>query len=114
MRQVINIQHWLDEHGEPARPVRRRALRVARLIEYGGPLAVGHAQSTLVECSQRIARKPCEGLLWVVKQDEHTLEAFCDVCQRENLLITGWESTAWADGPVPAMPPDDVDLPLLN
>ena len=34
----VDIRHWLDEYGEPAQHVRRKALWIARMIEYGGPL----------------------------------------------------------------------------
>lgn len=46
-RQVaaLNIRHWLDEHGTPAEPVRRKALWVARMIEYGGPLEIGEREA---------------------------------------------------------------------
>ena len=116
MTHVINIQHWLDENGEPARPVRKQALRVARLIEYGGPLEVGHTRLTLVECTRRVDRRPCEGLLWVVKKDAATIEASCESCGREHLLISGWEFTEWADGPMEPLTPEDLAaaLPPLN
>lgn len=114
MTDVINIQHWLDENGDPAPPLRRRVLRVARLIEYGGPLEVGHARATLVECGRRVSRRACEGLLWVVKKDAGTIEAFCVECRREHMLISGWEITEWADGPMEPLPPEDAERPLLN
>jgi hypothetical protein len=112
MTYVINIQHWLDESGAPVPQVRKQALRVARLIEYGGPLEVGHVRGTLVECTRRVERKPCTGLLWVAKKDAATLEAFCEVCRREHLLISGWEDTAWADGPMEPLTPEDLEAPL--
>lgn len=116
MTHVINIQHWLDENGAPARAVRKQALRVARLIEYGGPLEIGHARATLVECTRRVQRRPCEGLLWVVKRDAGTIEARCESCHREHLLISGWETTEWADGPMEPLTPEDLAAPrpLLN
>jgi hypothetical protein len=114
MTYVINIQHWLDEHGAPARAVRKQALRVARLIEYGGQLEVGHARETLVECSRRVNRRACDGLLWVVKADAQTIEAYCPICRRERLLISGWEETVWADGPMEPLPPITDELPLPN
>jgi hypothetical protein len=109
MTHGINIQHWLDEHGQPAAAVRRGALRVARLIEYGGPLEVGQIRATLVECSRRVKRRACSGLLWVGKLDTGTIEAYCLGCQREHLLISGWEETEWADGP---MEPVRTDEPM--
>jgi hypothetical protein len=112
MTHVINIQHWLDENGAPARAVRKQALRVARLIEYGGPLEIGHARATLVECTRRVERRPCEGLLWVVKKDAGTIEAFCESCRREHLLISGWEDTEWADGQMEPLTPEDLQAPL--
>lgn len=116
MTQVINIQHWLDESGAPARAVRKQALRVARLIEYGGPLEIGYARATLVECTRRVERRPCEGLLWVMKKDAGTIEACCESCRRERLLISGWEVTEWADGPMAPLTPEELTapLPLLN
>jgi len=114
MTHVIDIRHWLDEDGFPARPVRKQALRVARLIEYGGPLEIGHTRATLVECSRRGDRRPCEGLLWVVKADARTIEAFCAMCRREHLLISGWEDTEWADGPMEPLPPGTDERPPVN
>ena len=110
MALVIDIRHWLDEHGEPVPAVRRRALRVARLIEYGGPLAPRHTRPTLVECS----RRGCHGLLWVVKQPGGTIDALCPDCEREHLVIEGWESTCWAEGPLPALPVGESDPSLPN
>lgn len=109
MAQVINIQHWLDENGAPARPVRRQALRIARLIEYGGPLAVGYGRETLVECSRRVDRRRCEGLLWVAKATSGELVACCIVCRREALVISGWEDTDWAEGPMEPVSADDLE-----
>jgi hypothetical protein len=114
MTYVIDIRHWLDEHGDPAQPVRRQALRIARLIEYGGPLEVGHRRETLVECRCRPDRKPCQGLLWVVKSDPTTIEAYCIICRREHLVITGWEDTIWSDGPMEPVSPEDFEAPLPN
>ena len=111
MSHVINIQHWLDERGAPAAPVRRQARRVARLIEYAGPLEVGYTRATLVECSRRVDRRPCLGLLWVGKSNAATIEAFCLDCQREHLVISGWETTVWAAGPMEPLAPDDESAP---
>jgi hypothetical protein len=111
MTHVIDLRHWLDEHGNPAQPVRRQALRIARLVEYGGPLAIGYRRETLVECSRRVDRKPCQGLLWVARIDAATIDAFCLLCRREHLIISGWEDTIWADGPMEPVGPDDDCAP---
>lgn len=114
MTQVIDIQHWLDERGEPIPSLRRRVLRLARLIEYGGPLAVGQTRGAIVECSRRVNGRPCQGLLWVSKVDEQTLEVCCLDCRREHLLITGWEGTEWASGPMEPLGPEVPEAPLAN
>src|SRR5688500_1203085 len=100
MTCVVNIEDLLDEHGDPVPAIRRKALRFARLVEYGGPLEVGQARETLVECSRRPDRRPCPGLLWVQKRDPQAIEATCLICRDEHIVITGWESTIWADGPM--------------
>jgi hypothetical protein len=38
---IVDIRDWIDEHGMPVPALRRRVLRIARLIEYGGPLEKG-------------------------------------------------------------------------
>jgi hypothetical protein len=109
----VYIPHWLDENGHPAPTLRRRVLRIARLIEYGGPLEAGQLRETLVECSRRPMRQPCEGLLWVTKsKDRKTIEAFCQLCKDEQIYITGWELTDWAEGPME--PVSLEDMPKVN
>jgi hypothetical protein len=103
---VVNIRHWLNEHDEPAAPqLRRRVWRIARLIEYGGTLKPGETRLTLIECSRRPKRKPCEGLLWVTKTEDDYLYAWCPTCQDESLTISGWQDTLYADGPPEPLPP---------
>ena len=56
---VVDPRHWLMEDGDLPKTnlrLRRQALRVARLIDYGGPLAVGESREPLVECTKRPAR----------------------------------------------------------
>jgi hypothetical protein len=107
---VIDIRHWLDERtGElPEEPprLRRLALKVARLIEAGGPLKPGETRETLVECSRRPKREQCLGLLWVEKfaDEQQTIHAFCLVCRNEELYISGWQDTEWAEGPMEPAP----------
>ena len=114
MIHVIDIRHWLDEHDNPVPALRRKVLRIARLIESGGPLDLGHSRETLVECSRRVDRKACQGLLWVMKTGPTTIEASCMVCRREHMVITGWEHTIWADGPMDPLPPGDPPQRLMN
>src|SRR5215475_5301107 len=86
MALIVDIRHWLDEHGQLPSDnlvVRRRALRIAQLIEAGGPLAVGQLRETLIPCSLRPNRKPCLGLLWVEKVKDEHIYAYCLACERE-------------------------------
>ncbi len=106
----VDIRHWLDGD-EPAAPVRRKALWVARMIEYGGPLEPGFSRETLIECPQRPKRRPCSGLLWVAKQpDGVRIEAWCPKCEQLNVWISGWESTLWAEGPMEPIGPVSATL----
>lgn len=109
---VVNPWHWLTDDGEPPTDnlgLRRRVLRVARFIEYGGPLKPGQARETLVECTKRPGRKPCLGLMWVTKtpQDDQ-IYAWCPACENDEVLITDWQDTLWSDGPMEPVPPDDT------
>ncbi len=107
MVTVVNPWHWLNQDGSfpPAPRTRARILRVAQCIEYGGPLSRGFARETLVPCQRRPKRKPCLGLLWVLKQSDDAILAFCNACHQDEYLIYEWEDTLWADG---VMPPTDV------
>ncbi len=109
MTEVIDIQHWLDEDGFPVPALRKQVLRIARLIESGGPLRVLQSRETLVECRRRVQRRACEGLLWITKVDDGTLEAVCPNCLRERVVVRGWESTEWAMGP---SDPIDLSVPV--
>jgi hypothetical protein len=103
MALIVDIRHWLDERGELPQDnlrVRRQALRIAQLIEAGGPLDSGQIRETLVACSSRPNRKPCLGLLWIEKSQDERICAYCLVCQREEIFISGWQETRWARGPM--------------
>jgi hypothetical protein len=116
MALFVDIRHWLDERGElplDNLQVRRRALRIAQLIEAGGPLQTGQLRETLVACSSRPNRKACLGLLWVEKSQDERICAYCVVCKREEILISGWQDTIWANGPMePASP--EMLIPSQN
>ncbi len=109
MTQVINPWHWLNEDGsfhEHDARLRNKVIRVAQCIEYGGPLARGEARETLIACRRRPRGAACPGLLWVLKQVDDAILAFCSVCKSDEYLIYEWEGTLWANG---AMDPVQLD-----
>ena len=98
---VVNPHHWLaDDGGLPDDPkLRARVLRVAQFIEYGGTLLPAQGRQTLLACRKRPGRVPCTGLMFVLKQSDDALLAFCPVCSEDEYLIYEWEDTVWANGP---------------
>jgi hypothetical protein len=112
---IVDLRHWLDQNGDLPQDnlrLRRLALRVARFVEYGGPLNPGEGRETLVECSKRPRGKPCLGPLWVYKEDDGAIHATCPVCRRDETVVHGWEDTDWAEGPMPPVSLDDVTAPV--
>lgn len=54
--RIIDVIHWLDEHGQiPTDNLRfrRQVLRVAQFIEDGGPLQRAEFRETLIACRRR-------------------------------------------------------------
>jgi hypothetical protein len=105
MRRRVDLDawDWLEPGGViPRGPAerRRRALLVARCIEYGGRLEPGDWVSTLIACQRRPDGKRCRGLLEVGKEAGGALFARCLECGGEAARIRGWEDTPWAAGPV--------------
>ena len=102
MIKVIDATHFLVDGDLPPEesPVRREALAVARLIEYAGPLEHGESCVTLLECRRRPARARCGELLWVRKTTEDDIEAWCPRCREMLYVISNWQETLWADGPM--------------
>jgi hypothetical protein len=106
----VDINHWLDEHGEA--PIhnlrlRRNALRILRFIESGASLEPLTGRETLEECKRRPGRRQCLGLMWVVKRADERIEAFCPTCKEVEAVVSGWQETLWADGPMEAVPMTD-------
>jgi hypothetical protein len=110
---ITDIRHFLDERGElplDNLPRRRRALRLAQLVEAGGPLEPGQFRETLVPCTARPKRRPCPGLMWVEKVHDRRIFGWCPACNRHEILISGWELTAWAAGPMEPTTDDELGL----
>jgi hypothetical protein len=114
---VVDPWHWLNDDGSlPAEKpeLYRRALRVARFIEYGGTLQPGEGRETLVQCHKRPGRKRCPGLMWVTKTEGDGIVAFCMACKNDEMLIHNWQETEWADGMMEPSPPSPSPSDLLH
>ncbi len=101
---VVDPWDWLDKDGQfllDNPRLYRRTLRIARFIEYGGPL---QKNETLIECKRRPKGKPCIGLMWVDKTEDDGILAHCVVCKTEEALVHNWQETEWASGPMEAVP----------
>lgn len=105
---VVDPWHWLEPDGSlPTSRLRRQALRVARLIEYGADLEPGEFRPTLVECRRRPGGRPCSGFVVVGKLPDGEIESGCPVCGGVDTLIHNWEDTFWGLGfPPPLRAPD--------
>jgi len=109
---VMSLPDLLDDMGEiPTSPVRLRrlALRLARLVEAGGPLTVGQMRESLVECIRKPAKTPCPGFLRVTKLEDERIYACCPICGGDQFYISDWQGSLFADGPCP--PVSDADFP---
>ena len=105
---VVNPNDWLDENDGFPRDnlrLRRRIIRIAQFIEYGGTLHPGESRETLMECRRRPGRKPCLGLMWVFKDDQDSIIAHCPACEFDEAVIHDWQDTLWADGMMEPLPP---------
>ncbi|MGC3998056.1 MAG: hypothetical protein QM767_11425 [Anaeromyxobacter sp.] len=110
MTLIVDIRDWLDERGSlPLAPPRLRssALRIATFIEYGGTVPQLEGRETMVPCKQRPRRKPCLGLMWVMKRSDDRIQAFCMFCRNTEAIISGWQGTEWAEGPMEPAPMTD-------
>lgn len=107
MVRVLHAPHFLVGGDLPpfGSPSYRIALQVARFIEYGGPMAPGQLRETLISCPRRPNRQPCSGLFWVAKRDDGHLEVSCPRCRSLAYVISGWDETLWAGGPMTALDP---------
>jgi hypothetical protein len=104
---TVDPWHWLADDGgflydNPR--LHRRMLRIARFIEYGGPLEKNETRETLIECKRRPKGKACLGLMWVVKTEDDGIFAHCVACRNEEAFIHNWQETEWAHGMMEAVP----------
>ena len=114
MTLVVDPEHWMEDGDLPVSNlrIRRNMLRIAQYIEYGGPLEHGFRRETLVACKRRPKRQPCLGLMWVVKNPDETIHAYCIGCGELEAVISNWQDTLWASGPMEPLPPSNY--PPIN
>jgi len=115
MVRHVDIGHWLDSYGDlPTDDPKRHseALRLAQLVEAGALLEPGELREALVACTKRVDGKRCLGLMWVEKRADDQLHAYCRTCARDELFITGWQDTRWANGPM--LPLSDPMFAILQ
>jgi hypothetical protein len=104
---VVDPWHWLTENGHflvDNPRMFRRMLRVARFIEYGGPLKKNETRETLIECRRRPEGKACVGLMWVLKTADDGILGHCLLCKVEEVFIHNWQETVWAEGMMDPVP----------
>jgi hypothetical protein len=114
---VVDPWHWLNEDGSlPTKDprLRKQILRVVQLIEAGGPLPRLHARETTLPCLKRPTRIPCSGLVWVIKTGDDRIHAYCPVCRGDEAMVSNWQETEWADGPMEPVPVDVFRPTALN
>jgi hypothetical protein len=83
MTLVVDLNDLLDKHGDIPTDdlrLRRRAVRIATLVEYGGPLEQLEGRGTMVTCRRRPRGKQCLGFMWVVKRADDRIQAHCSSC----------------------------------
>lgn len=116
---IVDPWHWLTEDGHflvDNPRLYRRMLRIARFIEYGGPLKKNETRETLIECKRRPKGQACVGLMWVMKTDDDGILAHCVLCRNEEAFINNWQETDWANGPMEPVPVefDRPDAPTTH
>jgi hypothetical protein len=108
---VVDPHHWLTHDGhlpEDNPKLRNQILRVAQFIEAAGPLPPMHARETLIPCKRRPSGKPCLGLMWVLKTPDHRIHSYCQTCREDEALISNWQDTLWAEGPMEPVAIDEI------
>ena len=108
---ALDMSDCLDSEGNlPRGDLRRfkRAVRMAQFIESGALLTTLESREALVVCGRRRGRGACRGLMWVTKLNDARIAARCLACGNHEVEIDGWQSTPWAQGPLPPARLDDL------
>jgi hypothetical protein len=110
---VSDLRHFLDIPDDAPASARRMAEHLAGIVEAGTTSPVGEPTVTSIRCTRRPGRRPCAGLIEVVRLEvPASIEWWCPICGDEG-VVSGWEgspfdlrwSTSHVD--VPADPPPE-------
>ncbi|MDP9440588.1 MAG: hypothetical protein M3P34_00065, partial [Actinomycetota bacterium] len=90
---VSDLRHFLDMPDDAPAPARRMAEHLTRIVEAGTTSPVGEPTVTLIPCTRRPGRRPCPGLIEVVRlHAPASIEWWCPVCGDEG-VVSGWEGS---------------------
>lgn len=96
---VVDLRHWLDEHGQLA-PNARLGPFMAAIVE--SATAAVENGLTVNPCRKSTARSGCPGCVAIWRRQD-VIEWACNVCLDAG-VISGWQGTTWDLR--------DVDLPV--
>jgi len=94
---VINIQHWLDATKTAAGvpQLRLKVKKLSEIIIYATSMTVGIPIQQIPKCWRRPKRKPCNGELDILLEEEtRQIHWYCTVCGDEG-VVSGWEGLIW-------------------
>ncbi len=88
---VSDLEHFLDLPADASGPAQRLANRLGRIVSAATAGDVGELWTTAIRCERRPSRRPCAGLLEVVRAEpDAAIRWWCNGCDDEG-VITGWE-----------------------
>lgn len=96
MLLVVDPHHWLDEDGgysEANKRLWKKLDRIGIFISFGCDLEPLHGRPTLAKCKAR----GCGCFMFVARTNDERLLGFCPMCGKEEMLISNWRSTFWAE-----------------
>jgi hypothetical protein len=79
-----------------------------------GPVQPVRTREILIEWKCRPERNQCPGLLWVLKLPDDRIHVLSHGERDSEGLISGWQETAWAAGPIRRVSDGRVTEPRGN
>lgn len=93
---VVDPHHWLDENGfypTEAPQLWKKLDRIGLFVSSGCDLQPRHGRPTVAKCKAR----SCGCSMFVARTQDDQLLAFCPICRKEEMLISNWRDTFWAE-----------------